>query len=426
MNFLLDQINQIKNGNINLFINKLFLLFNLIYCFLFSIILLPFFLIIIFISKKILLRFGNIYTSRIGHFATNTELYLLEREEKINVPKIKCIDFFVPEKLICNQYVYKIWKKKINFIPQFLGKPIIFFFSKFKFCKKFLIPETLQGDRDILGLLDKYNTNFKIPKKDLDYGLKELKKFGLDEKSKFVCLIVRDNAYLKKWQTKDWSYHDYRDCNINNFYELAKVFAQEKIYVIRMGKEVNDKFEDKSNPYIIDYANSKFKSDFLDIFFGYRCLFAISTGCGLDAVPAVLFRKKMLFLEISPIGFIRSYSERHLISLKNYYNVADKSKLTLDQIFEKSLGYLTKTNDFLSNKVFLQESSAQELAEVAKEMILHYKSQIIETDQDKLNNVLFWEKFKDSNLNEFNSLMHKKISCKISRSYLRNNLDILK
>ena len=426
MNFLLSQIKQIREGDFNLLLNKFFILFDLIYSFFISIILLPFIFIIIIISKKFLIRFGEIHTSRIGHFATNIELYLLEKIEKINTPDTKCLDFFVPERIVCNQYVFKIWKKKINYIPKFLGRPIIFFFSRFNFGKKFLIQNTLQGDRDIKGLLEKYDTNFIIPKKDLDNGFKELEKFGLNKDSKFICLIERDNAYLNKLQSKDWSYHNYRDCNIQQYYELAKVFAEEKIYVIRMGREVNEKFEDLTNPYIIDYANSKYKSDFLDIFFSSQCIFSISTGCGLDAVPAVLFRKKMLFVDISPIGLIRSYSSRHTITLKNYYNLTDKRKLTLDEIFERCIGYISSTNEFSKNNVFLKESSPSELAMAAREMLTKIKGKIVVTEEDKLNQKLFWNKFKDTKNNEFKSLMHEKILCQISSSYLRNNLDILK
>jgi putative glycosyltransferase (TIGR04372 family) len=155
-------------------------------------------------------------------------------------------------------------------------------------------------------------------------------------------------------------------------------------------------------------------------------MFGISTGCGLDSVPAVLFRKKMLFIDISPIGFIRSYSSRHTITLKNYYNLTDKRKLTLNEIFDRCIGYITSTNEFSKNNVFLKESSPTELAMAAREMLTKINGKIVVTEEDKLNQILFWKKFKDTKNNEFKSFMHEKILCQISSSYLRNNLDILK
>ena len=425
MNFLLNQVKQIRNGDFNLFIRKIFSLLNLFYCLFVSIIFIPFFLFLIIISKKYLVRFGEAYTSRIGHFAANIELYLLEKKEAINVPQTKCIDFFISERFICNKYLFKIWKKKINFLPFFLGKPIIFFFKQFNFGKKFLINDTLQGDRDIKGLLEKYRSNFTIPKKDIENGFKEVERLGLTKNSRFVCLIVRDDAYLNITLKKDWSYHNYRDCNIQNYHKLSEMLAKEKIYTVRMGKKVNEKFTNISNPYIIDYANSEYKNDFLDIFLNAQCMFAISTGCGLDSVPAVLFRKKMLFLDIAPIGFIRSYSSKHIITLKNYYEKNTKKKLTLKQIFDRSLGYLTRTEDFQKKSIYLKESTPSELAIAAKEMLLYFNRVSNDTIEDKMNQKLFWKNFKDTTNNEFHALMHEKKMCKISSNYLKNNLDIL-
>ena len=61
-----------------------------------------------------------------------------------------------------------------------------------------------------------------------------------------------------------------------------------------MGKAVNKKIEN-ANPKIIDYANSKFRSDFLDIFLGYRCSFCIRTA-GFGGVPEI-FRKPLVVNE---------------------------------------------------------------------------------------------------------------------------------
>ena len=44
-----------------------------------------------------------------------------------------------------------------------------------------------------------------------------------------------------------------------------------------MGKIVNDKLE-TSNPMIIDYANSPFKSDIMDIYLHTKCFFTATTG----------------------------------------------------------------------------------------------------------------------------------------------------
>ena len=54
-------------------------------------------------------------------------------------------------------------------------------------------------------------------------------------------------------------------------------------YVIRMGVKASKPLK-SSNPKIIDYANSKIRNDFLDIYLGAKCSLCISTSMGFDQV----------------------------------------------------------------------------------------------------------------------------------------------
>ena len=52
---------------------------------------------------------------------------------------------------------------------------------------------------------------------------------------------------------------------------------------------------------VIDYANSQYRSDFMDIYLTSKCEFFISSGGGLDGV-AVIFDKPILYINYVPIG----------------------------------------------------------------------------------------------------------------------------
>lgn len=430
INFILSQINQIKVGGFFVLLNKIKIFLFLFYCVLASVVLLPIFLGIILISPYILVRFGFIYTSRIGHFVGNTELYLLESKEEINIKKIRHIDFFVADGHISNNFLFGKYLKRIKILPYLIGYPSLIFFrfcNKFsRFFFKFLIPSTKQGDRDVNCLMEKFNSNFFFSNQEIDDGFNQLQSIGLQKNSRFVYLIVRDDAYLNENFKKDWSYHSYRDCSIHNYYKLAEELARNKIYTIRMGKKVKEKFLDKNNNYLIDYANSEYKSDFLDIFLASKCFFAISTGCGLDSVPDVLFRKPILFSDVAPIGYLRTYSSRYLLTFKKYYSSNDGKALKLKEIFNNNLGYLVHANDYKINNIYLQESSPEELAEYAKEMLLRVEKKWIDNNEDVINQKLFWNTFdKNSINNEFNSIMHKKIHSIVSSNFLKANKNII-
>ena len=56
---------------------------------------------------------------------------------------------------------------------------------------------------------------------------KECKRFlencGIKETNKFICLVVRDNAYLNLLSL---NYHSHRDCDIDNFVLVAEELAK--------------------------------------------------------------------------------------------------------------------------------------------------------------------------------------------------------
>ena len=50
---------------------------------------------------------------------------------------------------------------------------------------------------------------------------RQLKKYNITRDNKIVCLIVRDDAYLKStYKNFNWNYHDYRDCIVENYNNL--------------------------------------------------------------------------------------------------------------------------------------------------------------------------------------------------------------
>ena len=52
-----------------------------------------------------------------------------------------------------------------------------------------------------------------------------------------------------------------------------------------MGRVVKKKMNYKNKLYI-EYSMSQIESDFMDVFLASRCLFAISSGTGWEALPA--------------------------------------------------------------------------------------------------------------------------------------------
>ena len=146
-------------------------------------------------------------------------LYLHERKKN---KKKREIHIFYNSNKVSNLYFYNLIRKKLFFIPWFLGFRINFFLNFFSFQKDDLrLSKYL--DRDLDKLIYKNKTILKIPEKDLAEGFNNLKKMGIEKSKKFICLGIRDGQYLKDtFPSKSYKKHNYRDTKPENFIKLIE------------------------------------------------------------------------------------------------------------------------------------------------------------------------------------------------------------
>ena len=90
-------LNQIKKGGIKIIIKKIRTIIFLTLKIPFFIISIPSVIIIRLISPWILIRLGEIKSSRIGHFAKELELYLNDLDAGINISQKNTLIFFFYE-----------------------------------------------------------------------------------------------------------------------------------------------------------------------------------------------------------------------------------------------------------------------------------------------------------------------------------------
>jgi hypothetical protein len=114
----------------------------------------PVVLVLRIVSPWFLVRWGGLISSRLGHFAANTELYLCERDVGINVPKKRHVDlFYMAYKPICNQQLAKMWKRVLRIWPTWILAPISFVNRLIPGGAVHEIGNNTQNDRDVHNLL---------------------------------------------------------------------------------------------------------------------------------------------------------------------------------------------------------------------------------------------------------------------------------
>ncbi|MGO9738911.1 MAG: TIGR04372 family glycosyltransferase [Desulfomonilaceae bacterium] len=385
----------------------------------------PVLLIIRLIRPLFLVRIGVLISGRIGHFAANTELYLCERDAGINVPSKRYIDLWYHGGIICNKQLALMWKRELFIWPSILLSLLDRLNGLLPGYEVHRIGNNSQWDRDVHNLLDRFPPHLRFLPDEEKQGQAGIKGLGIPEGSPFVCLNVRDSAYLDKmYPENNWRYHDYRDSNISNYVLAAQNLSKMGYYVIRMGAIVKDPFP-ISHPMIIDYATNGMRSDFMDIYLGAKCHFVVSTQTGLDAIPYV-FRRPILYVNVTPIEYMMTFSFNFLIIMKKHKLLYRDSFMTFREIFESGAGRFLESKPFEENGIELIENSLEEIADVVLEMEACLTGTWESTEEDEELQKRFWDIFPKDGVSPYNERpLHGEIRSRIGAEFLRQNKALL-
>ena len=414
----LDRIISLYKKNKFIFFKKLFLKSLRI---IFSLPLFPIsffiFILILLVSPIIKIRIGTLPTTRVAHFAVNVDLYL---SYKKYFQKKKTLDIFFQERFVSNEYLFKIWKRKI-----LVGNRLIFTQVYLLICffhaHNHKIP-LVETDRDIFNIHVNpiIEQNIKLSFEEESRGYEILENIGLKKNDKFVCLNVRDDNYLKTMHPDtDWSYHDYRNSDVKNYFFAAENLARRGYYVLRIGSRNKEKLI-SNNKRIIDYSFSKFRSDFMDIFLSSKCSFTISNSGGVDAF-AKLFRKPIVWVNFVPIAWLSTFNINYVYLFKKHFSIKLDRELSLKEIFEYEVAGSLNSEMYKKKGIKLVENSPQEISDAVLELDDMINNKNFYNKYQESNNKLFWDIY-EKKLIEYNFRnLHGKLLGRYSSKFLENN-----
>jgi putative glycosyltransferase (TIGR04372 family) len=230
-------------------------------------------------------------TDRLGHLALNTQLFFVRNKEGLN----KDLNYFLIAPSINSSNIankdllslYIEYSKNLHNVRIICSDSLYFFFdySRTLFSSKIFfstLKATTSGNE---FLLSEQMVSFTEKQKNIGDDI--LIKMGINKNNKLVSIYTRDSGFLENQDNQiDWSYHDYRDTNIESYLKAIKYLIKEGYTVIRIGSEyskslgyINDKY--------IEYNLSNYKSKFMDLYFPYISSFMIGCKSGATDVSVV-------------------------------------------------------------------------------------------------------------------------------------------
>ncbi len=351
-----------------------------------------FFLKLFYKFKKINISYLIIENRYFGHMALNTELSMIKYN---NHKYFGCFE----TKESCNTYLENIIKQNISILknrvfyfslklleilPRFITN--YFNFLKFGNLREF----------EYLDLLNNKNINLNFTSSKSN--LNKLSRFAINQNDNFVCISIRDsyfheNLYGQKSQ-------EYRNFEIDDYIPVIDYLINLNFKVIRLGS--SNKKINYENTKFIDYACSKYKSDFLDIYFIKNCKALLTTSMGIQAVGMV-FRKKILVYNKAPWQTLESSYQNCWILPSKLISKIDDTHLDLLNILK--INYIPWGKKHFDNlKIDVLSHSNDD---ILKSTIEFFESEIlgIENPNQLSRSQIFWNNFR-LNINKKFSKAH--------------------
>lgn len=258
---------------------------------------------------------------------------------------------------------------------------------------------------------------FTEDEQELGYALLNSMNVGFSEP--FVCFHSRDSLYLdnksqNEGKNLDWTYHNYRDCNIANYLDAADYLINLGVYAIRMG-EVVSTIIGVGNPMLIDYA-SQYRSDFGDIYLMAKCKYFLGNTAGLMAV-ATIFNVPVALANFIPIGYT-PLSSRDIFIPKKLWLLREKRFLTFREIIAIGADSWLETQNYVDAGIEVVENTAEEILALAVEMNARLDGTWQETEEDRVLQTRYRKLFKPE---------HRcyGFKARMGAQFLRDNQDLL-
>lgn len=355
---------------------------------------------------------------RIGHLAVNTDLFL--RRLQLKEDGEKRIFYLGLSGKPANRQLLKMLRRRISIIENRFLYDIFnaSLLRKSSFC--LALPYIKKNEHyiyaDTKPVLTFNNAEEII-------GVKLLKKMGINGDAWFVCFHSRDSIYLSnQWSkqfstSKDWSYHDYRDCDIENCVEAMRYISSCGGFAIRMGYGVARKLPESGDARIIDYA-SLYRNDFGDIYLSAKCKFFLGNTAGLILIPPV-FEVPVACANWIPMDQISPVLIKNVLLIpKKIWSIENKRLLTFREVLEGEIGHWSESKKYAEAGLEVVQNTAQEILDLAREMNERLDGCFKSTDEDEELQNRFRSLFRP-HYNAYECPPH------IAATFLRQNRELL-
>jgi len=295
---------------------------------------------------------------RLGHLALEPELFLSLRDVKSCqvdskwFPKQIYVWNFGPKRAQANNFLASRWKSRLFAPPSWLIGVLQNTGDKFSKLRLKSVQLSIYGPENgldfsapRLALLDEEKRN----------GNMQLEEFGINPDIPIVCLVNRDGNHYKSRGEIEREDYSLLNFDISIFDLTVRSLVQRGYQVVRMGAGSEKPFNLALSGYF-DYAVSKNRSEFLDVYLASLCKFAVSTQTGPDAL-CLAFRKPVCYIDT--VRFSQMFLGTKLACWSPVEIYQSGERLSLREISSGEIGWIKDLADFKRMNIDVVRSSPE-------------------------------------------------------------------
>ena len=330
----------------------------------------------------------TVFTDRIGHLALEPDCLL--KEEALGLVPRRRWFILAPAGRVANQHLLSYWRR---FIRVYEGDATCFILAsmsnfglmRYDVSKYLLAARKPQAYR-IFALWKDRPPLLALTQADEDWGAQALRQLGLPEEAWFVCVHAREPGF----SPVDEELQAHRNGSIEACIPAMKEIARRGGWVIRIGDPTMTRLSPL--PQVIDYAHHPLKSDRLDIIVCARARFVLGNTSGIALVASV-FGVPCAVANMVPIPTL--WFNPCDISIPKLLWSEDLGRhLRFDEIFESPVARFRYASLYAKAKLRVQENSADDITDLAVEMLERLDGKFAEFAEDERRLLRFRSLFR--------------------------------
>ena len=351
----------------------------------------PVVFVVVCLKPLVIIRFGALASSRIGHFTLDTEAYLCSKDTYKSGPPF--FDIIGIDSSVSKSQLYAMWARTLRIFPggwlwDLLGRSCCFWARTDLHTISFMRPTRFHTD----WIAAATNPHIGFSLDEQRRGKDLLQALGIPSGASWVCIHNRDSSYLEQtFKIGPWLYHDFRDFTVGSLALAARELARRGYYVLRMGKVVSEKLT-VEEPRIIDYAASEARSNFADMFLLAKCAFYFGSDAGLANVP-LMFRRPVALVNYPVVRELLEsfYWNTTPFLIKRIRRVRSGQFLSFREVFSCSFDKFWTSQAYQSAGVELVGATPEEVCDLAIEVDDRMTGRWVGTAQDEDLQRRFWD-----------------------------------